>query len=442
MHASPSGTSRTRQVTAAVIGNALEWYDFIVYGFLSSIIARLFFPSDSEYASLLMALATFGVGFFMRPVGGVLLGLYADRKGRKAAMQLIILLMTVAIAMIAFAPDYTAIGLGAPLLIVVARMLQGFATGGEYASATAFLVEAAPANRRGLYGAWQLFGQCLAVFAGSGMGALVTHTLAPEALDSWGWRLPFILGLLIGPVGLWMRRHMEETEAFLESREAQRGEPIGFGRMLRENRRAVAVTLGATITGTVAFYVVLVNMPTFAHKQLGLPLDQVFMVQMAAVALMTLVIPFAGALSDRLGRRPVLLVGNLVFLIIVYPLFTWVAAAPSLERLLAMQLLLCATIGVIYGPAPTAASEQFPTAVRSTGLALSNNLGVMLFGGFAPFIVTWLTKTTGNPVAPAYYVLFAAVIGLVSVWFFREGAPAALERQARRQVTSQTARSL
>ncbi|BAU76351.1 citrate-proton symporter [Metapseudomonas furukawaii] len=442
MHASPSGTSRTRQVTAAVIGNALEWYDFIVYGFLSSIIARLFFPSDSEYASLLMALATFGVGFFMRPVGGVLLGLYADRKGRKAAMQLIILLMTVAIAMIAFAPDYTAIGLGAPLLIVVARMLQGFATGGEYASATAFLVEAAPADRRGLYGAWQLFGQCLAVFAGSGMGALVTHTLAPEALDSWGWRLPFILGLLIGPVGLWMRRHMEETEAFLESREAQRGEPIGFGRMLRENRRAVAVTLGATITGTVAFYVVLVNMPTFAHKQLGLPLDQVFMVQMAAVALMTLVIPFAGALSDRLGRRPVLLVGNLVFLVIVYPLFTWVAAAPSLERLLAMQLLLCATIGVIYGPAPTAASEQFPTAVRSTGLALSNNLGVMLFGGFAPFIVTWLTKTTGNPVAPAYYVLFAAVIGLVSVWFFREGAPAALERQARRQVTSQTARSL
>ncbi|MFO6373362.1 MFS transporter, partial [Pseudomonas aeruginosa] len=217
MHACPSGTSRTRQVAAAVIGNALEWYDFIVYGFLSSLIARLFFPSGDEYTSLLMALATFGVGFFMRPVGGVLLGLYADRRGRKAAMQLIILLMTLSIAMIAFAPTYAAIGVGAPLLIVIARMLQGFATGGEYASATAFLVESAPPHRRGLYGSWQLFGQCLAVFAGAGMGALVTHCLDAEALESWGWRVPFLFGLLIGPVGLWIRRYMGETEAFLEA---------------------------------------------------------------------------------------------------------------------------------------------------------------------------------------------------------------------------------
>ncbi|MDG9781874.1 MULTISPECIES: citrate-proton symporter [Pseudomonadaceae] len=442
MKPSASGASRGRQVTAAVIGNALEWYDFIVYGFLSSIIARLFFPSDDEYASLLMALATFGVGFFMRPVGGILLGLYADRRGRKAAMQLIILLMTVSIAMIALAPDYAAIGLGAPLLIVVARMLQGFATGGEYGSATAFLVESAPAHRRGLYGAWQLFGQCLAVFAGSGMGALVTHGLSPEALDAWGWRVPFLVGLLIGPVGLWMRRHMAETEAFLEARDTQRGEHIGFGRMLRENGRAVLVTLGCTISGTVAFYVVLVNMPTFAHKQLGLPLDQVFMVQMAAVAWMTLVIPLAGHLSDQVGRRPVLLVGTFAFLVMVYPLFSWVAAAPGLGRLLVMQLLLCSAIGSIYGPGPTASAEQFPAAVRSTGLALSNNLGVMLFGGFAPFIVTWLTQTTGDPVAPAYYVVFAASLGLVANWHLREGAPAALARRARRRSLSQPTRSL
>ncbi|MCY1265178.1 Proline/betaine transporter [compost metagenome] len=442
MHASQSGTSRARQVTAAVIGNALEWYDFIVYGFLSSIIARLFFPSDSEYASLLMALATFGVGFFMRPVGGVLLGLYADRKGRKAAMQLIILLMTLSIALIAFAPDHAAIGLGAPLLIVIARMLQGFATGGEYASATAFLVESAPANRRGLYGAWQLFGQCLAVFAGAGMGALVTHSLSPEALESWGWRVPFMLGLLIGPVGLWMRRHMEEPEAFVDARQAHKGESLSLMQVLREQRRAVLVTMGSCIYGTVAFYVVLVNMPTFAHKQLGLPLDQVFMVQMLAVALMTVIIPFAGALSDRIGRRPVLLAGCLSFFLLVYPLMAWVAEAPSLERLTLMQLLLCAMIGVSYGPAPTAVAEQFPTRVRSTGLALAYNVAVMLFGGFAPFIVTWLTRVAGTPVAPAYYVLFAALIGVIATCFLREGAPAAVERRQRRSPIVTSARSL
>ena len=222
-------------------------------------------------------------------------------------MQLIILLMTLSIAMIAFAPTYAAIGVGAPLLIVIARMLQGFATGGEYASATAFLVErAAPARSLRFLA---MFGQCLAVFAGAGMGALVTHCLDAESLESWGWRVPFLFGLLIGPVGLWIRRYMGETEAFLEAiREP--GERQGLLGVLREYRRSVLVSMGLTVIGTVSFYVVLVNMPTFAHKQLGLPLDEVFMVQMAAVALMTLVIPLAGdsptarAAPGAVGRDP------------------------------------------------------------------------------------------------------------------------------------------
>lgn len=429
MQTSSTGVSRTRQVVAAVIGNALEWYDFIVYGFLASIIARQFFPSDDAYASLLMALATFGVGFFMRPVGGVLLGMYSDRKGRKAAMQMIIRLMTVSIAMIAFAPDYLAIGMAAPLLIVVARMLQGFATGGEYASATAFLVESAPAHRKGLYGSWQLVGQCLAVFSGAAMVALVTHLCSPEALDSWGWRIPFVLGLLIGPVGLWIRKHMEEPEAFVEARRHAKGQSPSLWQVLREHRRSLLVSMGLACGATVSFYVVLVNMPTFAHKSLGLPLDQVLLVQMLAVGLMTLVIPLSGAMSDRLGRRPVLMAFTLAFFVMVYPLYVWVAAAPSLERRLVMQLLLCTAIGGFFGPAPTALAEQFPVQVRSTGVSVAYNVAVMVFGGFAPLIVTWLTQVLGTRVAPAFYVLFACLLTLLGTYCLKE-APRAVKPAA------------
>ncbi|WMN19134.1 MFS transporter [Pseudomonas piscis] len=430
MSLSPPAVSKTRQVVAAVIGNALEWYDFIIYGFLASFIARQFFPGSDEYTSLLMALATFGVGFFMRPVGGVLLGIYSDRKGRKAAMLLIIQLMTLAIAIIVFTPTYAAIGLGAPLLVVVARMLQGFATGGEYASATAYLVESAPPHRKGLYGSWQLVGQCLAVFSGAAMAAAVTHFFSPQALEQWGWRLPFVFGLLIGPLGLWIRKYMDEPQAFVEARKQVRGKGPGLLEIIRTHRRGILVAMGLACGATVSFYVLLVNMPTFAHNNLGLPLDQVLLVQMLAVALMTLIIPLAGALSDRHGRRPVLMVFTLVFFVMVYPLYAWVAAAPSIERLLVMQLLLCSAIGGCFGPAPTALAEQFPIEVRSTGVSVAYNVAVMLFGGFAPLVVTWLSKTMATPVAPAFYVLLTSLLSLLAIYCLhdplRQNKPATL----------------
>src|SRR5437763_5094063 len=209
-------TPKPLQVAAAVIGNALEWYDFICFGLMTVIISRLFFPAGSQYASLLLTTATFGVGFFMRPIGGIVLGIYADRHGRKAALLMVIALMTLAIAIIGFAPTYAAIGIGAPLLIVLARLLQGFSAGGEFASATAFLTESAPAGRRGLYGSWQMVGQGLAVLLGAILGTLLTRSLSAEALDSWGWRIPFLFGLIIGPVGLYIRRNLDETSAFLQ----------------------------------------------------------------------------------------------------------------------------------------------------------------------------------------------------------------------------------
>ncbi|WP_179400995.1 citrate-proton symporter [Burkholderia guangdongensis] len=429
MHAGSSGISRNRQVAAAVVGNALEWYDFIVYGFFSGIIAKLFFPADSQYASLLMSLATFGVGFFMRPIGGIVLGLYADRKGRKAAMQLIILLMTIAIALIAVAPPYAVIGPAAPAMILIARLLQGFATGGEYASSTSFLVEVAPPHKRGLYGSWQMIGQCLAVFCGAGMGAIITQGLPASAVDGWGWRVPFAIGLLIGPVGLWIRRHMEETEAFREASREAGPAPVSLAQALRDNGRGVFVSITMTIAGTAAFYVMLVNMPGFVHSQFGLPLHEVFKVQMIAVALLTLMNPLSAALSDRIGRRPVLLGSILVLMLTIYPLFSWLAAAPSIGRLAVMQITLCVFIGISFGPAPSALAEQFTTRTRSTGIAFGYNFAVMLFGGFAPFIVTWLTHATGSPAAPAGYVVFASLIGVVGTLMMREGAHAVVERR-------------
>ncbi|MFL6580500.1 MAG: MFS transporter [Burkholderiales bacterium] len=404
---------RTRQIVAAVIGNALEWYDFVVYGFLTVIIARLFFPAQSEYASLLLTMATFGVGFFMRPVGGIVLGMYADRKGRKAALQLIIGLMTLAMAMIAFAPPYAAIGIAAPLIILLARLLQGFSAGGEFASATAFLVETAPPNRRGFYGSLQMVGQSLAALSGAVAGTLITRGLEAGQIDSWGWRLPFLFGLIIGPVGLYIRRYLEETDAFLDSRRvgAVRNP---FGTVFVRNKRSLAVTFGLVICGTISYYVVLVYMPTFAKTQLGMPLTDAFVAQVIGLVCLTATIPLCGALSDRIGRRPILVAATIAYFILLYPLFDWVYAAPSLLRLTIMQGILCTLVGVFFGPISTAIAEQFPTGVRSTGLAIAYNFAVMLFGGFAQFIVTWLIRETGSPIAPAYYVMFGAVVGFVA----------------------------
>lgn len=411
-----SAATRPRQIIAAVIGNALEWYDFVIYGFMTVIISRLFFPAESEYASLLIAMATFGVGFFMRPVGGVLIGLYADRHGRKAALQLIILLMTIATAMIAFAPTYAAIGIAAPAIMVLARLLQGAATGGEFASATSFLIESAPPERRGFFGSLQMVGQSISALTGATAGMLVTQGLTPEQIDSWGWRLPFLFGLLIAPVGLWMRRHLSETEEFLAAKD-DTTQHLGLMAVLREHLRDVLVCFGLVVSSTIMFYVVLIYMPTYAKTQLNIPLKEAFTAQVAGLVFLTVLIPLFGVLSDRIGRRIVLMMAAMLYLLLTYPLMDWLLAEPSLMRLATMQIVLCSAIAVGFGAISTALAEQFPVRQRSTGLALAYNVAVMIFGGFAQLIVTWLIKETGSLLAPSFYVMFGASVGLLSAWF-------------------------
>jgi len=420
MPAAPSAP-KAYQIAAAVIGNALEWYDFIVFGFFTVIISRLFFPTDSQYASLLLTTATFGVGFFMRPVGGILLGIYADRRGRKAALLAVIASMTVAIALIAFAPTYAAIGFGAPLVIVLARLLQGFSAGGEFASATAFLIESAPAGRRGFYGSWQMVGQGLAVLLGAILGTVLTHTLSPEALDGWGWRIPFLFGLIIGPVGLYIRRNLAETDAFLQSHQSPAMRGAG-SRALAAHAKEILVCMGMVVSGTISFYVILIYIPTFARTQLHLPLDQAFLAQSIGLACEVVLIPICGVLSDRIGRKPVMIAALGLSLIVTYPLLAWVSSNPSFSSLLTMQVILCGLFGIFNGPVSTALGEQFPTRVRSTALAIGYNIAVMLFGGFAQFFVTWLIHASGTPIAPAFYLIFGAAVGLLATLFLAERA--------------------
>ncbi|WP_250452482.1 MFS transporter [Caballeronia sp. ATUFL_M2_KS44] len=402
-----------RAIAAAVIGNALEWYDFTVFGFMTVVIARLFFPSESDYSSILLTTATFGVAFVMRPVGGIVLGLYADRAGRKAALMLVIGLMTLGILLLAIAPPYSAIGIGGPLLIVAARLLQGFSAGGEFGSSTALLIEAAPFSKRGFYGSFQMASQAAALLLGAVVGAAISRGLSPEALESWGWRVPFILGLVIGPVGLYIRRNMTDTEAFLHAQKTARRATLG--EVFRAHSREILCGLGSVVALTVTVYVLIAYLPTFAVKQLKLPFGQSFTALIVGNLLLTVLCPVAGAWSDRIGRKGLTLWSLGITLVAIYPLFAWLAAEPSVMRLVIVQSVLSITLAGYYGPFGALLAELFPANVRSTGLSLAYNIAVMIFGGFGQFIVTWLIRITGSPLAPTFYVMAGLVISLVAV---------------------------
>jgi MHS family proline/betaine transporter-like MFS transporter len=408
-----SKSLNTRAVAAAVIGNALEWYDFTVFGLMTVVIAELFFPASSDYSSLLLTTASFGVAFVMRPIGGIVLGLYADRAGRKAALSLVIALMTFGILLLAIAPPYSAIGIGGPLIIVLGRLLQGFSAGGEFGSSTALLIEAAPFSKRGFYGGWQMASQAAALVLGAVVGASITHGLSPEALKSWGWRVPFILGLVIGPVGFYIRRHLADSEAFLHAQQTARRATLR--EVLSGHGREVVCGLGTVIALTVTIYVLISYLPTFAVKQLKLPYAQSFYAVIVGNLLLMVLSPLTGAWSDRIGRKGLSIWSLVLTLILIYPLFSWLAGSPSVAKLVLVQAILSITLSGYYGPFGAMIAELFPANVRSTGLSLAYNIAVMLFGGFGQLIVTWLTQTTGSPLAPTYYVMAGLALSIVAL---------------------------
>ncbi len=400
-----------RIVISSSIGNALEWYDFLVYGFFASVIGKLFFPADDEWVSLLFAVGSFGVSFITRPVGAIVLGMYADRKGRKAALTLSILLMIVGTLAIAVMPSYAQIGIAAPITILLARLVQGFAVGGEFGSATAFMVEHSKRGR-GYYASWQFASQGIATILAAGLGALLTATLFPSELESWGWRLPFFFGLLVGPVGFYIRRHLDETPEFVAEQKKTTVDPQASFKAQWAN---LLLAVGVVAQSTVSVYVLQLYMPTYAVKQLHLPAAQSFGVVVLNGGLQFLLSPLFGALSDRIGRIRIMLTTSALMILLIYPMFALLRTHPTIGALLALQAVSGIFKAAYSGPMPALMSEIFPTRVRSTGLSLGYSLGVTLFGGFAPFIVTWLIHTTGDTLAPSYYVLTAAAVSGISL---------------------------
>jgi MHS family proline/betaine transporter-like MFS transporter len=398
-----------RAVVSASIGNALEWFDLVVYGFFAVTIAKLFFPAGDDTVSLLLTLGTFGVSFFMRPLGAIVLGAYADRVGRKAALTLSILLMMSGTLIIAVLPTYASIGLAAPIILVFARLLQGFSAGGEFGSATAFLAEHVP-QRRGFFSSWQVGSQGLTTLLAALFGVLLTGQLSAEQLSSWGWRVPFVFGLLIGPVAYYIRRRVDESPEFLAATATRT--PLADTFSSQKERLLIGV--GLVILATVSSYLVLF-MPTYGIKQLGLPPSSAFAAILLTGLIQIVFSPVVGHLSDRHGRTGIMLVCATLILVLIYPAFAFLVAYPTFGSLLIVQIVFGFLMTGYFAALPALLAEMFPVQTRTTGLSLSYNIAVTLFGGFGPFIIAWLIRASGTKVAPSFYMIFAALISLAAL---------------------------
>ncbi|MBS0428994.1 MAG: MFS transporter [Proteobacteria bacterium] len=410
--------SRRRTIVATTIGNALEFFDFTVYGFLALTIGKLFFPTFSGYGQLLLTVASFGVGFIMRPLGGIVIGAYADRAGRKKAMTLTIFLMALGCALIAFAPTYAQIGVAAPLLIVLARLIQGFSAGGEVGASTTLLVEHATPADRGYMASWQFASQGLGILLGAVVVGLLSATLTPSAMESWGWRLPFVLGLAIAPVGMYIRRHLEES---LDERTATGSpEKSRLAEVCGEHGGTVLAAILTIVGGTVAAYVVTFYMPTYAIRELGLPPPVALFGAVLTGLISFALAPLVGRWSDRVGRKRLIVWSRVAMAVAIYPCFLWLTSAPSPAVLYVVVSLLSVGLVVQTVPGITMLPEMFPKRVRASGMSLVYSVGVALFGGFSPFISTWLVNATASKLAPAWYLLVMTLVSLLGLLWLKD----------------------
>src|SRR5881227_2212459 len=386
----PSGAEYRKAITAGVIGNVLEWYDFGVYGYLVPTISALFFPGGDPTVSLLQTFAVFGVGFVMRPVGSILFGIYGDKHGRRKALSAVIFVMAIATFAMGLLPTYAQAGVIAPALLVIVRLFQGLSVGGEFGGSTAYIVEFAPPGRRGFLG-----------------------SLSDADRLAWGWRVPFLLGIAVGIVGWYLRWRLDDTPKFTEIEEQGAVAKAPLTEALRDHPWETFLGFGTTLHNTVAYYIALIFMNSYMINVAKLPQRTVLWIGTGCLAVFVALLPVMGWLSDRVGRRPLLLFSCAAYVVLGYPFFL-MASSGSIGMAIIAQLLMVVLYAPYAGTCPSFYTELFPTRVRYTALSVGYNIAVAIFGGFAPFIATFLVHETGSTQAPAFYVIAAAVVtGLI-----------------------------
>lgn len=404
-----------RVIVASSLGNALEWFDFIIFGFLAATMAELFFPAGDRNTSLLLTFATFGVTFLLRPLGAMLLGSYADRRGRKDALVLAIGLMTAGSAIIGLAPTYDVIGIGAPLLVLLARSLQGLSAGGEFGATMAFMVEQ-NSERRGYLASWPLASQGLTTILAAGCGVALARWLSPEDLRAWGWRIPFLIGVATGPAALYIRARLVETPEFRSMAPL----PAPLRSLMATGKLGVVLCAGLMAAPAVMVYVLL-YLPIYAATQLGLRAPDAFVGSMLAGAEHLVLIPIFGRLSDRYGGSLFMLCGAAAMLAMAYPLFAWIAFKATVATLMLAQMAIGLVSAVYLGAVGGLIADRFPPQIRTSGMALGHAIGVTLFGGLAPLVFTLLIATTGDKLSPSLFVAVAAGVSLACVMVVRHG---------------------
>ncbi len=415
---------RRRVVWSSTIGNALEWFDFIAFGLFAGVIARQFFPESDPTAGLVRAYGLLAVAYVFRPVGGLVFGVWSDVIGRKRALIAIVLMMALGTGLIGLMPSYQTIGVAAPVGLLIARLIQGFSEGGEYSTSTAMLAEFAPPARRGFYAAFQHVAQFSAFVIGATFAYALNALLSPQAFESWGWRVPFLAGVVIGPVGAYLRSAVEETpefKAFLAKSAGRPNTPLRD--VLREHPRALAAMLMFVAGGTAFTYIMNIFLPNYAERALELNLVDAQLGLLVVNVVAAIAIPFAGGLSDQYGRRPVMVPALILFIVASLFLAERAIRAPGNVTLWALQATSLIMI-FVTGPGNALMMETFPVRMRSTGAAIAYNFAVAIFGGLSPFLVGQLMNATGDKFMPFYYMDGCLVLSLIGLAILpeKEGA--------------------